>query len=395
MGESRAPIDNASPSSDGSIELSRRPDFIKKKPGPSFLLADAFDPLKHNELLNFWHEVDYHFQPINQDHLSFLKSLSSNFHNGLYDRDLRLSLPSDADIKTSDHRDRKRDGKREAKRERPGEDGGKRPADRTVSVKVKGENTIAGLRSTSSVNSEILKSAYTEADPPLMRSSLNSFPYTQRLIAALLDENPNGVPMQVNSINRSSLGASGDNFWMGAGSEAEVRAYQSALETRVKHELIEKGWIEENQDEPLDTELRKEQWKLRDLKTANGIRNAAIFSNVCVAEVKEQANRREQKRHDDKIEMSYLDRMIDKMKKNKKSRAKYQKLLSRMYGHYKEKEKTNEKTKKASESATNSRGVSNGEEKIRTSGKKKKKNKGKHELPVKSAVKGPTRKSAP
>lgn len=395
MGESHSHVDNASVSSEDSNRPPPRLEPAKLKSGPGALPPDAFDPLKHNEIENFWHQIDYHFHPINQEHVRNLRSIPVNPYNGLYDRDIRLPLLVEAEPK-GDVREGKRDVKREFKREKNVEDGMKRSVDRVPSVKIKSESTLIPHRSSSSFNSEVLKSTSADPDSEVMCASLNSFPYTQRLIAALLDENPSGTQTpSVPSKNPNRHGPLEDYLWMGPGSEAEVRAYQSVLETRIKHELGDKGWLDEGHEEPLDAELRKEQWKLRDLKTANRIRKLTVYSRIISTELKKQADRRAKKKQQDAVEMAYLERLIGKMKKNKKSRTKYQKLMLRMFGHYKDKEKHNEKAKKGTETMGNGRAVMNGEEKARSSNKKKKKNKSNHDLPTKSITKGLTRKSAP
>lgn len=395
MGESRSHVDNASASSEDSTTPPPRLDASKLKSGPGALPADTFDPLRHIDVEPFWFQIDSHFHPINQEHLRNLRSLPVNQYNGLYDREIQLPLPSEMEIK-NEGRDRKRDIKRESRREKNTDDGGKRPFDRISPVKARSENNIVSYRSSGSFNSEVPKSVSTDQDSAVMRASLNSFPYTQRLIAALLDENPNGTqPPSVLTKSPTRRAVLEDCLWMGAGTEPEFRAYQSVLEIRVKHELSEKGWLDENNEHSLDSELRREQWKLRDLKTVNRIRKLTVYSKIISTELKQQADRRAKKKQQDLVEIAYLERMVAKMKKNKKSRSKYQKLLSRKFGHYKDKDKLNEKAKKVVEPVVSGRVLANGEDKLRSSGKKKKKNKSNHDFHTKATAKGPTRKSAP
>lgn len=391
MGESRSYVDNASASSEDSTRPLPRLDPSKLKSGPGALPVNAFDPLRHSDVDNFWYQIDSHFHPVNQEHVRNLRSLPVNPYNGLYDREIRLPLLTGVEIK-SEGTHRKHDVKRDLKRDFFFDDGGKQPFEYIPPVKVKSESQLVSHRSSSSFNSEVPKSVPTGPDSATMCASLNSFPYTQRLIAALLDENPDGTqtPSVPTKIPHRYAVLNGC-LWMGAGSEPELRAYQSTLETRVKLELSEKGWLDGNHEHPLDGELRMEQWKLRDLKTVNRIRKLTVCSKIISTELKQQADLRARKKQQDMVEMAYLERMIAKMKKNKKSRSKYQKLLSRKFGHYTNKDKLNEKAKKGMETVGNVRGALNGVEKLRPSGKKKKKNKGNHDLPTKSISKGPTR----
>lgn len=386
MGESRPAPDTASASSDDSIRPPPRIDPSRIKPGPGFLPVDAFDPLKHNEWDTFWRTVDGHFQPINQDHLRFLRSLPVNPYNATRDRDLRLPQSSISETSsTPDHSmERRKELKREAKREKL-DDTKQRPVDRSNPVphKLKLENSLGPLKpASSSPNTDSAISLSSDPDRSGIHASLNSFPFTHRLVAALLDENPAVTPVPAVPLNRANRPLLDEPLWMGVGTESEVRKYQLALESRVKHELLESGLLDERQDDPVQSAVRHEQWKLRDLKTLNRTRKGSLYTNIIGTELRAQALRREVKRYEDKVEMAYLERTIRNMKKNKKSRAKFQKLLQRMYGHYKEKDKNTDKNRKTGEIATNGRLQTNGDEKVRPTIKKKKK---KADLPGASA----------
>lgn len=508
-------MDNASVTSEDSLKPLPNFQDPSWKVGPGALPADVFDPLEHNEIENFWHQVDYHFHPINVDHLKYFSSIPINPHNGLNDFDLRAIHPIDMDTSLNNHHhghgcsSRKRDSKRDSKREKMLLDdnhhsstGSKRPSSSVLSggdqqlnsyvnhnsnhnnshnnsqnsyqnsnnqfhhrsgcssTKFKQESSVIGLRSSSnSFNSDIHNNSSNnnnsnnqcsvctvtpiDVESPSIRASLNSFPYTQRLIAALIDENVNTTSPPTISHNRAHRE---DVFWPGPGTDQDLRTYQSVLETRIKHELVEKGWVprdednnisekQKEQDELLETELRKEQWKLRDVKTMNTIRKRFLYSKILSSEMTAQAERREKKRQDDQFERIYLERMISTMKKNKKSRIKFQKLLSRMFGHVKDKDKITDKSSNKKSIAISASAVTNnnnsniinnininnnnhnnnntinsdvlsstkgggGEEKIRSSTKKKKSKKAgnssnHHDFPTKSASKGVTRKSAP
>lgn len=399
MGETRSQMDNASVSSEDSVKVPTRQDTSKlKAAGP--LPAEEFDPLKHNEWEKFWHQIDFHFHPVNLEHLGQFRHIPVNPYNGLNDADLRVTHPMDLEVvKPNELREKKRDAKRESKREKSVDEivSGKRPAERAVSHSVKGENSAAGIRSTSSINSEVGKVTAADADCSTVRASLNSYPFTHRLVAALMDDNDSGTPAPTIPQGRPNRAPMPDEvLWTGVGNDTDVNTYRSVMEERVKYELNEHGLLlDEKNDDEVQTAIRQAQWKLRPLKTANRLRKEAIFLERIVSEMRKQAIRREEKRHEDSVEMAYLERMVNKMKKNKKSRSKFQKLLQRMFGHYKEKDKNNDKGKKgAAESMSNGRAITNGD--VRSSGKKKKK-KISHDLPAKSATAHAvlSRKSAP
>lgn len=387
MGETRSQMDNASVSTEDSIKLPPRPDMSLMKLGQGALPATEFDPLKHGEWENFWHQVEQNFMPINTEDVENFRQLPVNPWYGLRDPDLCVTHPMDLELtKRADTREKKREGKREAKREKSLEDGhsSKRPAERIMPPNVKMESSLMPHKSSSS-NSELPKAiSEVDVDVSTMRASLNSYPYTHRLVAALLDENVSGTSapaVQPGRNNRSPF--MDDVLWAGVGNEMDVRVYQAALEDRVKHELNENGLLEESKNDEVQTALREDQWRLRPLKTANRVRKMTMHYNIIGKELREQALRRERKRHDDKVEMAYLERMVSKMKKNKKSRSKFQKLFQRMFGHYKDKDKNNDKAKKGTDAMTNSRAITSGD--VRSSGKKKKK-KISHDLPAKSAA---------
>lgn len=400
MGESRTHPENASASSEEARKAPPLFDPARIELGPGALFPDQFDPLQHNEWENFWHQVEHHFQPVNIDHVDYLRSLPVNPYNGYNDPELRLAHPDDTDsFKWLDIQKRRdHDIKREIKRERTIEDG-KRPLDRHPPIKIKSEPSAIGLRTTSSTNNDNPKPISSEPDSPTVRAALNSFPFTHRLVAALLDEDPNSTQVPIvpsKFLNRHSLHS--DAFWNGVGSDPDARSYQSTFEARVKQELREIGLLDHNVDDEMQTAMRQEQWVLRDQKSVNLNRKAQLYSKIVFNDLPNQASKRVRKRHDDETEMAYLESMIRKMKKNKKSRSKFQKLFQRMYGHYKDKDKTLEKSKKAIESISNGRAVSS-DDRIRTSGKKKKKpvKKSNHDLPAKSVppAGGASRSSLP
>lgn len=375
--------DNASASSDDSIRLPPKPDASRVKTGPGALPPDEFDPLKHEEWEQFWYAADQYFQPINQDDMRFLRSIPVNPYSGLRDPDLRISsLPSPQSQLQIPSR-----VKKEVKKEplalfadsSAPRSSFKQPVTENdhlpySSGKVKNENVLVNYKSSNSSNSHAV-ARMPELDSTTLQSSLNSFPYTHRLVAAFLDESgPAGTPPPsiVPSRNSKSLSTIEDSFWMGIGSEKDVRSYQIALEERVKVELIDVGLLDATNDDELQSTMRHEQWKLRDTKSLTRIRKSCLYSIIGL-ELRSQAVRREIRKHQDKVEITYLERMIRNLKRNKKSRSKFQRLLQKMFGHYKEREKNADKGKKGAEAHSNGRLLTNGEERPKSSVKKKKK----------------------
>ena len=336
------------------------------KPRQGALPAHEFDPLKHEEWEPFWHEIDQHFKPITLEHVRSLRAIPANPFGGSADHHLTL-LPTALlpDVKPDKRRDRamKKLHVSPVKSEE---------RKRVIGAKVKTEALPVALP-TSNPPTAFQIPPVAPAEASSLVSTLNSFPFTQRLVAALLDEAPGKASLTTAPVIRSSRPGANDAFWIGLGSEKDVRSYQTALENRVKIELLDAGLIDSSKDDPLESTIRLEQWKLRDLKTVNRMGKTALYNRVIGTELRRQALDREIKRHNDQVEINYLERLIRTMKKNKKSRTKIQKLLQRMFGQYKEKEKQNDKAKKGVEASSNGRLLTNGEDKPRSTIKKKRK----------------------
>lgn len=369
MGEGRAHPENASQSSEDSLKPPPRLDLARLRPGPGALQPDAFDPLKHDESTIFWTAIDQHFQPFNLSHVRTLRSIPINPYSGMRDQHLRLAPHSDLpDTKYDSKRKDKRESKKLHASPARSED-----RKRFSTIKVKPENSLVAFKASSPASSYHHPSS-SQPDSRSLVASLNSFPFTHRLVAALLDEAPGKTaapPMPVIRSNRPN--ANDDCLWMGIGGEHDIRSYQIALEDRVKIELNDSGLMDTREDDQLQTALRHEQWKLRDTKTMNRVRRSNLYTRVIGTELRRQALDREIKGHNDRVEMMYLERLVKSMKKNKKARSRIQKLLQRLFGHYKEKEKQIDKNRKAVEALSNGRMLTNGEEKSRSSIKKKKK----------------------
>lgn len=363
------PSDTLSVSSDDTIRIPPRLDNARLKPGPGALAADAFDPLKQEAWEEFWYHINQYYQPINQDDVRFLRAIPVNPYGGAYDSHLRVRLASGRS-----HRDARKALSRLEGVEKSGNsqlrewNGG--------SSRSRADKSLPSMRSSSTAGSSSpARTGGEDVDSVTIMSSLNSFPFTHRLVAAMLDVGGvGGTPTPSSLPAKMTRGSGGMDpcFWVGVGEEGEVREFQVALEERVKIELVEHGLMDERDDDELQSAMRHEQWKLRDTKYMTRMRKTALYTQIIGVELRAQAIRREVKKYQDQVEMAYLERMVRNMKKNKKSRSKFQKLLQRMFGHYKEKDKMADRMKKAAETISNGRLLTNGDERGRSSAKKKK-----------------------
>lgn len=185
-------------------------------------------------------------------------------------------------------------------------------------------------------------------------SAINALPLTQRLVAALLDEGDTPAPAPAPlaaGLSAAALGA------VSSGSASLRMRHHEALEARVTHELRAHGLLEPRSDDALVTAMRAAQWRLRELKAANHARQRAVVRSAVNTELRNQPARRELKRRLDTVEMTYLERTLSRLKKNKKSRAKLHKLLQRNFGHYKSADRKAPIINKASPSLSNGGGA--------------------------------------
>lgn len=377
MLEERSQPENASSASEESIKAPPPIDLSRIKPGPVALPPDAFDPLKQKpeEWIHFWKVVDEFFQPINLDDVRFLRSIPVNPYGGVHDVSLRLpSSVNSSKLSNSERYKNKKDHRRSLTSNVEGERQNGKINGILKDIPSTNNETNTGVRPVQLSELQSVINTDTGADSETWTSSLNSFPYTQRLIAALLDDSPSGTTAPQSFSSRSSRTAQlmEDSLYTGPGTEAEVRSYQAAFETRVKLELIENGLLEEQKDSELETVIRQQQWRLRDYKMINRMRKTSLYTRIIGIELRKQAYDREIKRHDDHVEMAFLEKMIGNMKKNKKSRSRYQKMMQRMFGRYKEHDKIS-KAKKGTDTITNGRLSSSGDEKRPAAKKKKRK----------------------
>lgn len=246
--------------------------------GPAILSGPTeFDPLRTIQWDDyFWNYVDTYFQPLNKDDvLNFRRLPPSTLHAG----DEALDAP------------------------------------------------IEEIKNNSKNNTN-------NSSSPKPNAATAGLPLSQRLVAALLDDGttppPSPIENRTQGISAAAAGA------VASGTAKERARQQEALETRVAHELVQLGLISDNHDQ-LTSATRAQQGRLRELKASNAARHRALARAAIQAELRTQAAKREERRHQDKIQIAYLNRMLSRLKKNKKSRAKLQKLLSRNFGHYDEK----------------------------------------------------------
>jgi Histone acetyltransferases subunit 3 len=293
-----------------SFESVKPFDRAKVKPGPGALPPSAFDPLRHVDYAAFWHEIEKRFHPINTADLGFLRNIPVNPYGAQYDSALRLPVPADAPML-------------------------QRPIHPPQSI-----HQPAAFGPSSSRVAPRPSSAAPAVDlssVPVDESALNSYPLTQRLVAALLDEGGGGQPSAAPQRPARGMTSEVDRFWPGIGAEPELRAYQRALEGRVATELREAGLISQKAiGDEVEVAMREEQWRLRDVKTANRARKSSLYTLIVGTELRRQAFKREEKKHHDKAEVVFLERMVKKCKVTKKSRSKYPKLLAKMQKLYSE-----------------------------------------------------------
>lgn len=293
--------------SESSLESIRQFDRQKAKVGAGALVPSAFDPLRHEDYECFWSEIDKYFYPITTLDVHTLRSIPLNPYGAAHDDHLLLPAnPADY----------------------------AKPGDAKASSS--GSSKAADARNASGKPSAPETGPIELTALPNDRAALNSYPLAQRLVAALIDEGGGGMPSS--APQRPARGPAGDidHFWAGVGAEHELRGYQAALDARVAVELREAGLLgEASVGDELQAKMRQEQWALRDLKTSNRARKSALYTLVVGVELRQQAYKREEKKFMDQIEIGYLERMIKKLKKNKKARNKYPKLLQKMFKNYK------------------------------------------------------------
>jgi hypothetical protein len=233
------------------------------------LSEESFDPLRVEEHDPYWKEVEPYFRPFHKNDIAFLKSLKTCGGNDPY-----LELPPV---------------------------GGYRYADR---------------------NSELGKEERKQAN-------LNSFPFTQRVIAALVDT---GDGDSMASLTTKIKGSSQEEpLWKGFSDRDTQRYYQEVFEERIKEQLKKLGLLQPEDDDYVQSRIRDLQWRLRTAKHDARIRRTNLLTRVTTTESKRQATAREIKAHNDDLEILYLSHMFRKHRKNKKYKTRIQKLLNSMF----------------------------------------------------------------
>lgn len=311
--------------SESSLESVKIFDRSKVKPGPGALNQSSFDPLRHEDCECFWSEIDKYFYPITTQDMAFLRTMPINAYGAAGDD--ALLLPPSLE-------DKKNNGKGEgaSARDRASTPGKDRATGKDGAAAKDSAMTASAKLSAVRGTSPSADLASLPNDPAV----LNSYPLSQRLVAALIDEGGGGTPSSApQRPARGAALADIESFWPGIGAEPELRAYQKALDLRVAHELKEAGILTDADiGDEVQAELRHEQWKLRDVKTGNKTRKNSVYMLIVGTELRRQAFRREHKKFMDDTEIAYLNRMIKKLKKNKKARNKYPKLLQKMFKNH-------------------------------------------------------------
>lgn len=325
-GASSANAGDADAKSDSSLESIKPFNRAEVKPGPGALPPSSYDPLRHEDSEMFWNEIDKYFFPVNTQDITNLRSLPVNPFGAIFDTALRVPVPPDdpSPALPSAFLAHKQ--------------GSSTVTSNSSLGKQPSVGQAVAAASSSSSSSALQGGASGAIDLqslPCDHGALNSFPLTQRLVAAFIDEGGGGMPSSAPQRPNRATSADIEQFWPGVGSEQEVRRFQKAMEQRVAIELRDLNLLSDPGDE-LQMFLRLEQWKLRDLKTSNRSRKLSLFTHVYGSELRKQALNREVKAHQIQTEIFFIERMIKKLKKNKKARNKYPKLLSKMFNSYKQ-----------------------------------------------------------
>lgn len=337
MGEtsvSGANAPDADAKSDSSLESLKPFNRAEVKPGPGALPPSTFDPLRHEDYEIFWNDIDKYFYPITTQDLSGIRNLPVNPFGAIFDAALRLPVPPDdpapappPSLSVNRHTSTALTNRIPASATSSG-------GATATSATGMGTGMGTGTHSFSSAPG-VPSSSIDLLALPSDHGALNSFPLTQRLIAAFIDEGGGGMPSSAPQRPARGPAAETEQFWAGVGTEHDLRKYQRVMEERVTMELRELNLVPDPGDE-LQSLMRHEQWRLRDLKTSNRARKLSLYTHVVGTELRRQALNREVKRHENQTEIFFIERMIKKLKKNKKARNKYPKLLSKMFKDYKQ-----------------------------------------------------------
>mmetsp|Transcript_11117 Transcript_11117/g.34080 ORF Transcript_11117/g.34080 Transcript_11117/m.34080 type:complete len:338 (-) Transcript_11117:1357-2370(-) len=249
------------------------------------------DPLNHEEWDTFWKEVESYFRPIRKSDVTFLRRLDAEA-SALDEHDPALRIP---------------------------------PLDSAKKNGMEDGN-----------ESEIQKDKKED-----LHQRLNSYPYTHRLVAALIDERDPKTVTAPSSTKAKSTQLE-EVPWLGPGDEDPLRTYQKALEERITTELKTLGLIDEEAEDELQADIRQAQWILRDLKLVNCARRKTLLAKSRKYLSKEQSLKRQMKKEYDDAEIRYLVHMIRKCKKNKRLKSRYQKTLNTLFPNHREQKRDTE-----------------------------------------------------
>mmetsp|Transcript_19356 Transcript_19356/g.33348 ORF Transcript_19356/g.33348 Transcript_19356/m.33348 type:complete len:344 (+) Transcript_19356:115-1146(+) len=306
------------------------------------------DPLAHEEWDPFWKFVDFYFAPVKIQDLELLGNLDLRPISSSQYRDTSLLVPplaqvipvienpsglaaaggggtglslkpsigSEIDGLDSDDSDGGTNAGSTAK---------KKLARKSVASKSSGSITREALD-----DSTILRK-----DDPYR---LPGYSYTQRLVAAMVDEGGGASVPLPGPKSKSTMHE--DMPWFGPADDSTIQSYQRAMEERVVCELKDLGLVDEEDDDEVQAELRNQQSRLRDVTLKNRVLRNEVFNKVIMQGLKVQAREREIKRTNDDLDINYLERMIRKNRKNKRLKTKYQRILSALYPNYKPKKET-------------------------------------------------------
>jgi len=269
------------------------------------------DPLTHEEWDPFWKEVETYFRPINETDVKLLRNMDRRGAR-MEEYDAAVRIPPLNFLKRNDDWDTMS----VSSDENNGSQAGKRPKKKRNAVEQDSDDTDP-------VKDEVED----------LQQRLNSYPFTHRLMAALVDEG-GGKTMSIPNLKSKNTPVE-DSIWLGLGDETNRKGFQRSLEIRVTNELKTLGLLDADEEDSLQSEIRMLQWALRDTKMMNKARRDALITKVLKTGLKNQGRAREIKRGNDQLETLYLERMIRKLKKNKRLRSKYQKVLKALFPDYK------------------------------------------------------------
>ncbi|KAA8499669.1 hypothetical protein FVE85_7254 [Porphyridium purpureum] len=306
------------------------------------LVEGDLDPLLHEDWEPYWKFVEEYFRPIRVGDLELLGNLELKPQSGGAWRDPALLVPplAQAIPREDATPDAKRNGVAGGgSGALGGSDVGDAEdsddADERVVVTKKRPRKLLG-RPGGDDTGDPCGSPSNETVFRMEESlRLPSYPLTQRLIAALVDEGDGEkVPLPG---PKSKANFHEEMPWFGPADEDTLQAYKRGMEERIASELKDLGLFDKDADDEVQFELRLQQWKLRDTMIKNRVLRNELFHKTINHGLKVQAKARELKKSNDDLDILYLERMIRKSKKNKRVKSKYQRILSQLYPNYKQK----------------------------------------------------------